>query len=378
MSHARRASLALATALAIVAAAITPAHAATGPTISTVAGTGVAGFSGDLGLATQAEINVPRGVATASDGGFYISDLGNSRIRRVWPNQTITTIAGTGVAGFSGDGGPATSATINFMHDVAETPSGGVAISDTKNQRIRYVDPAGVITTVAGSGPYGSTSVGGFKGDGGPATSARLNNPHGIDVGSDGSILIADTDNQRVRLVDPNGTITTVAGSGPTGYSNGAYAGDGGPATSARLKRPFDVAFMPGGGFLIADTGNAVIRRVWPNGTITTVAGIPKTPGFSGDGGPATSAKLRGPDGVAVWSNGAYAIADNNNQRVRWVSTGGTIRTRAGTGTAGYNGDGRLAATAQLNSPESVAIYPNGSTLVADEANNRIRLVTSP
>ena len=377
MRPARRAFLALTAALAFVAAAISPAYAAA-PTISTVAGDGTAGFSGDGGLATLAHLNFPRGVATASDGGLYIADRVNNRVRRVLPNGTITTVAGTGVAGFSGDGGPATNATLDFIHDVAETPSGGFVIADTRNQRIRYVAPSGIITTAAGSGPYGCFCSGGFSGDGGPATAARLSNPHGIDVGPDGSILIADTDNNRVRLVDPSGTITTVAGSGPTGSGTGGYGGDGGPATSARLRRPFGVAWMPGGGFLIADSGNAVIRRVWPNGTITTVAGIPRTPGFSGDGGPATAATMRGPSGVAVKPNGAYAIADDGNERVRWVSAGGIISTLAGTGTAGYNGDGGLARKAQLYAPKSVAIYPNGSTLIGDEGNQRIRLVTPP
>ncbi|MGA9371084.1 MAG: hypothetical protein WBV53_04485, partial [Solirubrobacterales bacterium] len=276
-------------AMFLIAAA--PALAASG-VISTVAGTGFAGFAGDGGSAFSARIDLPRAVSPLPDGGFLIADRENDRVRRVWPNLAITTVAGSGPTGasngaFAGDGGPATSARLDFLHDAEPTPDGGFLISDTRNERIRDVSPGGTIETVAGSGPFGSFADGAFSGDGGPAGAARLDNPHGLAVNPDGSYLIADTDNNRVREVATDGTISTVAGSGPAGNGNGGFSGDGGPATSARLNRPFDVDPTADGGFLIADTGNKVIRRVAPDGTITTVAGIPGAQGFSGDGGPA-------------------------------------------------------------------------------------------
>jgi hypothetical protein len=360
-----------------------PGLAATGD-ISTVAGTGVAGLFGDGGPATSAQLNLPRAVNPIPTGGFLITDRENNRVRRVWPDGIITTVAGSGPigaanGGFSGDGGPAVEAQLNFIHDAAPTPEGGFLISDLKNQRVRYVSPAGTINTVAGSGPFGCFCEGGFSGDGGPASAARLANPHGLAVNSDGSYLIADTDNNRVRRVATDGTISTVAGSGPVGNGNGSFAGDGGPATSARLNRPFEVAPTPDGGFLIADTGNQVIRRVAPDGTITTVAGLPGSSGFSGDGGPATAGRLSAPHGIAALSDGGILIADKNNQRVRWVAPDGTISTVAGSGPTGdasgsYGGDGGLATQALLNRPKSVAATPDGF-LIADESNDRIRFV---
>jgi hypothetical protein len=383
MTRVGRLSL-LVAAVGTIAAA--PASASAG-VISTIAGTGVAGLAGDDGPAVSAELSLPRAVSALPDGGLLVADRANNRVRRVWPDGTITTTAGSGPTGasngdFAGDGGPATDARLDFLHDAEPTADGGFLISDTRNQRIRYVSPTGMIDTVAGSGPFGCFCDGGFYGDGGQATAARLNNPHGIAVNPDGTYLIADTDNNRVRRVAGDGTITTVAGSGPTGNGNGGFAGDDGPATSARLDRPFDVAPMPDGGFLVADTGNQVIRRVDGDGTITTVAGHPDESGFSGDDGPATSARLSSPHGVGAMADGGFLIADENNQRVRRVAPDGTITTAAGSGPTGdangaYGGDGGPATEALLNRPKSVAAAPDGF-LIADESNNRIRFVDLP
>ena len=369
--------------IATIILTASPASAATGK-ISTVAGTSLPGFAGDGGLAVSAELNLPRAISALPDGGMLIADRENDRVRRVWPNGVITTVAGSGPTGasngaFAGDGGPATSARLDFLHDAAPTPDGGFLISDTRNERIRDVSPGGTIETVAGSGPYGSFADGSFSGDGGPADAARLDNPHGLAVNPDGSYLIADTDNNRVREVATDGTISTVAGSGPAGNGNGGFSGDGGPATSARLNRPFDVDPTAEGGFLIADTGNMVIRRVAPDGTIRTVAGIPGAQGFSGDGGPATAARLSGPHGVAATAAGGLLIADKNNQRIRMVAADGTITTVAGSGLTGdangsFGGDGGPPNQAFLNRPKSVAPTPGGF-LIADESNDRIRFV---
>jgi sugar lactone lactonase YvrE len=333
--------------------------------IRTVAGVGVAGLSGDGGPATAAEIRHPRGIAIAYDGGFVFAEPFNATVRRVYPNGTITTIAGTGTPGFSGDGGPATAAELRLVHGVAFTPGGGLLLADTQNNRIRFVTTDGTITTVAGVG------TGGYSGDGGPALAAEINQPRGLAALQDGGFLIADTDNQRIRRVLPDGTITTVAGSGVRGFS-----GDGGPAVAAALSNPFGVSPVADGGFLIADNGNLRIRRVAPDGTITTVAGT-GVAGFSGDGGPAALAQLHSPHAVVALPDGGFLIADTNNNRVRRVWPDGRIETVAGTGSPGFSGDDGQAVQAELDLPKALAVLPDGQGfLVCDSQNNRVRLVS--
>ena len=335
------------------------------PTITTVAGDGVLGYSGDGGAATAAEINHPRSIAWAPDGGFVFADAFGQAVRRVWPNGTITTVAGTGQAGFSGDGGPATQAELDLPHGVAYTTNGTLLIVDALNNRVRAVAPDGTITTAVGTG------VRGYAGDGGPATEAELNTPRGIAALPDGGYLIADSDNNRIRRVDANGTITTVAGGAGHGF-----AGDGGPATQAELARPFGVAPTFDGGFLIVDAENNRIRKVAADGTITTVAGN-GVRGYAGDGGPATLAEINGPHNVAALPDGGFLIADALDNRVRRVWPDGSITTIAGTGDAGYSGDGGPAAQAELNEPKALLVLPNyQGFLVADALNSRIRLVT--
>ena len=268
--------------------------------ITTVAGDGAGGFSGDNGPATSAELADPQGVAVDSAGNLYIADLANNRIRKV-SNGVISTVAGNGTPGFSGDGGLATAAQLDQPAGVAVDSAGNLYIADCWNHRIRKVSN-GVISTVAGNGTPG------FSGDNGPATSAQLSDPTGVAVDSAGNLYIADMFSNRIRRVS-NGAITTVAGNGTQGFS-----GDNGPATSAQLSNPYAVAVDSAGNLYIADMVNNRIRKV-SNGVITTVAGG-GTQGLGGDGGPATSAQLSA-SGVAVYASGSPLIADSGNNRIR-------------------------------------------------------------
>ena len=347
----------------LAALALAPAVGAATNNIFTAAGNGTGAFGGDGLLATDAQIHQPTGVAVTADGGFLIADRDNDRVRRVSPTGRITTAAGTGTPGFSGDDNSATAAQLSLPSGVAGTADGGYLIADQGNQRVRRVSPGGTITTVAGTG------MPGFSGDDGAATTAQLNNPVGVAAAADGSFLIADRDNHRVRRVSPAGTITTVAGSGSPGFS-----GDDGAATAAQLDQPAGVAAAADGGFLIADTNNHRVRRVSPGGTITTVAGV-GTSAFTRDGGPAVAAAISSPTGVAAAPDGGFLIADQGNHRVRRVSPAGTITTVAGVGTNAFSGDAGPAIAAELNAPWAVAAPKGGGFLIADRVNNRVRFV---
>ncbi len=262
------------------------------------------------GPATQAQFYNPIGVAIGSDGSIYIADSLNNRIRRVGTDGNITTVAGTGIFGFSGDGGPATQAQFYNPKGVAIGSDGSIYISDSGNNRVRRVGTDGIITTVAGTGIYG-----GFSGDGGPATQAKLLQPEGVAIGSDGIIYFVDGNgNNRVRRVGTDGIITTVAG---TGIFAG-FSGDGGPATQAYLSGPRGVAIGSDGSIYIVDDGNRV-RRVGPDGIITTVAGTGYL-GDGGDGGPPMQAQFHWPQGIATGSDGSFYIADTFNNRIRRVA----------------------------------------------------------
>jgi sugar lactone lactonase YvrE len=337
--------------------------------INTVAGDGTAGYSGDAGLATSAEINFPFGLAVDSSRNIYIVDSDNSRIRKVTASTgDITTIAGTGTAGYSGDGGAATSAKLYYPSGVAVDSSGNIYIADTSNSRIRKVTAStGVISTIAGTGTAG------YSGDGGAATSAKLNYPIGVALDISGNIYIADTNNGRIREVSAStGDITTVAGDG-----GADYGGDGGLATLATLYYPQGVAFDISGNMYIADTNNYCIRKVTASTSIiTTIAGKCMYAGYNGDNGIATSAELYFPRSVALDSLGNIYIADEFNDRIRVVTAlTGDISTLAGTGTAGYSGDGGAATSADLYEPWGVALDSSGNIYVADTANSRIRVV---
>ena len=339
-----------------------------GGTISTYAGTGTAGYTGDLGAATAARIAHPEGITVAANGDVYYADPDNNVIRKVTAaTGIITTVAGSGGNGSSGDGGLAILAKFKNAEGVFVVANGDLYLADTGNHEIRKVTAAtGLVTLVVGS-----TSPG-YSGDGGAATAARLRLPAAIVVAANGDMYIADTGNDTVRKVTAaTGIATTYAGTGTTGYT-----GDGGAATSARLSGPQGLVLAGNGDLYIADTGNNVIRRVTAaTGVITTFAGT-GTAGFLGDGGVATSARLNAPESVSISASGELYIADAGNNRIRRVSTGGTITTVAGTGTAGSAGDGGLPTAAQLNSPHGIAVSTSGTYYISDRVNNEIRRVT--
>jgi RHS repeat-associated protein len=337
-----------------------------GNVVTTVAGNGDADYSGDGGKAIYAALARPAGVATDPDGSLFIADRDNSRIRRIGPDGIITTIAGNGSYGFSGDGGPASQAELAYPVSVALGPDGSLYIADAENQRVRRVGRDGIIDTVAGTGEIG------FSGDHGPATQAVFTWPSSIDVGPDGSLYITDTGNHRIRRVGTDGTIATIAGNGTQGYS-----GDNGPAVLARLSVPSGSTVGNDGSLYIADWGNQRIRRVGPNGIITTVAGSGPSGlnngGFSGDGGPATQARLRHPVAVALGPRGNLFISDTGNDRIRRVGQDGIIRTVVGGGSGAGPGDGGPSTQASLFRPEGIAVAADGSLYIADFGHHRVR-----
>ncbi len=349
-------------ALLLVSATV-PASGAVGD-IETIIGTGVAGSSGDGGLATAATLRAPSRIAVDSGTGTtYIADTANHKIRQIDSAGVITTIAGSGTGGFQGDGGDATLARLNAPRGVALDGSGRVVIADTGNNRIRRIEADGTITTIGGNG------LAGAAGDGGQATAARLNDPWAVIYDSAGALLIADHGNDKVRRVGTDGVISTIAGTGTVGLS-----GDAGPAVAAKLNHPGGLAIDTTGRLLIVDKGNDRIRRIEADGTINTIAGT--TGGYSGDGAAATSAKLSVPQDVTVSASGVIYIADSGNHAVRRIDLGGVMGTVAGTGIGGYSGDGGPATVAKLRQPSSVLIAPSGALLILEDGNHVVRRVT--
>ena len=334
--------------------------------ISTVAGNGTNAATGDGGPALSASFH-PDGLTVDSAGNIYISDQNHNRIRRVNTSGIISTVAGNGNTQFAGDGGPATSATVYIASNhngLAVDAAGNLYIADDGHHRIRKVDVNGIITTVAGTGTQG------FSGDGGAAIRAQLYRPSGVAVDGAGNLYIADMFNRRIRKVDASGTITTLAGTGDFGNT-----GDGAAATQATMESPIDVTVDSQGNVYFADQDAAVIRKITPAGIITTVAGNGTT-GFSGDGGPATKAALGSAYSVTLDGAGNVYISDFANHRIRKVDTSGTITTIAGEGSSAPNaGDGGPPTSANML-PNGVAFDTAGNYYVADFGNNRIRKVT--
>ena len=336
---------------------------ATAPNISTTAGTGQAAFGGDGGPATKAKLNLPTGVAEDAAGNLYIADTLNFRIRKVTTAGIISTIAGTGSPGFSGDGGLAVNAKLASPESPAVDSSGDVYFADSGNNRVREILANGKIKTIAGNGTCGSS------GDGGKATLAELCDPTAVAIAAGGRIYIADTGNNKIRAVEAGGIISTYAGTGTFGS-----AGDGGAATSAELGSPSGIAISSLGDLFIADTSNNKIREVKPSGKISTFAGT-GSGAFAGDGGLATAAKIDHPEGVGVDALGNVYIADSFNFRIRVVIPKGDIFTYAGTGIAGFSGDGGPATNARINVVSGDLAVDANDVYFTDTVNMRVRRI---
>jgi hypothetical protein len=344
--------------------------------ITTICGDDIPGYSGDNGLAIKAKLNSPDGICLDKWNNLYIADGGNNRIRKInLATGIITTVAGNGTAtsagGFSGDGGIATNAKLWIPVDVSIDTVGNVYIADADNHRIRKIAVStGIITTVAGSGPIGF-GMGGNSGDGGPATNATLNDPAGIYVDKYGDIYIADIDNNNIRKVTVStGNISTVAGTGVMGYS-----GNGGPATNAELYNPAQIYTDSICNIFFTELTSSVVCKVTIlTGIITTIAGI-GVQGYSGDNGPATNAKLNQPYGIYIDEQQNIFIAEYGNGTIRKINAlTGIITTVAGTGTPGYSGDSGPATNAQLT-PEDLCFDKYGTMYIADFGNDRIRRI---
>jgi hypothetical protein len=336
--------------------------------IRTIAGAGTSSYSGDGGPATLAELGQPVSVAYDASGNVYISDQGNHRIRKItYSTGNISTVAGTTTSGYSGDGGLATAAQLYYPSGIAVDGSGNIYFADQYNQRIRKVTAStGVITTIAGTGTAG------FSGDGGAATLAQLDNPVGVALDASGNVYISDQYNQRIRKITVStGNINTIAGTGT--YS---FSGDGGAATAATFQNPAGLELDASGNIYIADLFNHRIRKITAStGFISTVAGS-GTAGYSGDGSSATSANINYPTDVSLDDSGNIYISVQYSHRIRKVSaTTGNISTVIGTGTAGYSGDGGPATLANINYPTGIASDAGGNLYVADRENHRIRFV---
>src|ERR1017187_6110015 len=345
-----------------------------GGTLTRVAGTARAGNTGDGGTAVTAQLNFPMGIAVDAAGNLFVADRDASVVRKIAVNGTISTVAGSGTPGFAGDGGAATSAQINGPFDVAVASSGNLYIADTGNEVVRKVSPDGTISTVVGTGARG------YLGDGGAARGAWLDGPESVAMDAAGNLYIADTFNGRIRRVGTDGIITTVAGVGSTGV----YSGDGGPAKNAAASLPTDVAVDGAGNLYIADFGNSKIRVV-TNGVINTVVGLGNSALLT-DGQAAVNVRLEGPTGVTVDRGGAIYFVEAGigsgtgparGDYKGWEGlAGGGLTTLAGNGIPNYSGEAVAPAAAQLNAPSGVAVGANGVVYIADTLNQRVRAFT--
>ena len=333
--------------------------------ITTIGGGDKAGFSGDGGPATAAMFNTPYRLTADKSGNLYVPDQQNHRIRKIDSKGIVTTIAGTGVANLAPDNASATASPISLPSSVAVDTTGAVYFSEQGSRRVRKILPNGQLITVAGRGLPD-------LGDGAAVSASSLIDPQGVAVGPDGSVYLTDQNAHQVRCVDINGVITTIAGTGIGGYS-----GDGGPAVSAQLNTPRAVAVDTNGNVYVSDTQNHVIRRISADGgIITTVAGIPGGTGaFSGDGGLATQARLNAPQSVVFDAMGNMYIADYLNHRIRMVDSTGVITTFAGDGTYGNPTDGVAATASSLGAPVAMVFDSKGMMYVTSAADFRVRTI---
>lgn len=324
------------------------------------AGTGIQGFSGDGGLAVEAQLAVPSAVFVDADGNITIADTSNDRVRLVAPDGRIRTLAGTGDRASTGDGGPASDASLHSPTALWVDGGGNVYIAEWTGHRVRRISPKGTITTIVGVGTHG------FRGDGGPSSEGSIWSPSAIHLDGDGNLYIAEWGNHRIRKVSPDGTIRTLAGTGLPGY-----VGDGGPATKARLSNPNGIFVDPEGRVYFSDLGNQRVRRIDTDGRIETVAGDGR-PEFRGDGGPATRAALTNPSGLFIDGAGSLFIVDAGNGRIRRVDTAGIITTVAG-GAVADREDVDVATDLQLSNPTSLFIDARGDVYVAEGSGHRVR-----
>jgi len=346
----------------LVAALVCPGVVLAQGTINTYAGSDAL-FADSDKPATSAHLVNPNYMAVDAQGNIYFSDVGLAMVLKVSTNGVISVVAGNGLSNGGGDGGLAVGASLGYPQGLAFDPSGNLYIAERDASDVRKVDTNGIITTVVGT-----AGQGGFSGDGGPATKAQIQGPAGIAVDRSGNLYIADYGNNRIRMVTAStGIITTIAGSNTTGFS-----GDGGPATKATFWLPTGIAVDSSGNVFIADTYDHVIRMINTSGIIRTVAGSNQG-GYGGDNGPATKADLLAPQGVTLDASGNLYIADTANQRIRYVNLSGIITTIAGTGTAGFSGDGSLATGAAFGNPVAVALDASGAVYVTDFNNGRVR-----
>jgi sugar lactone lactonase YvrE len=331
--------------------------------ITTVAGTGLASFTGDGRPATESGLYSPLDVAFRPDGTPLILDWNNQRIRELLPDGTLLTVVGTGFEGVSEPGILAIGFPLHHCLELFVTGDGQMFLAGYHDPRVLRVDLDERVQVVAGTGEAGNA------GDNGPADQALLDYPSGVAVSSDGTVYVADQNNHNIRRIEPDGTIRRFAGTGSAGYS-----GDGGPALNAELRGPTRIVLDGTGNLLVCDTSNHAIRQIDASGMIRTIAGT-GTRGYSGDGGPATQALLYSPYDLQPLPDGTLLIADSLNHVVRHVDREGTIRTIIGSGEGGFSGDGGVAREAEVDTPSGLALDSAGNLWIADTGNHRIRRV---
>jgi streptogramin lyase len=352
----------------VVLAALLVASAAAAPSwqISTLAGTGTLGFSGDGGSAMSAQITDPYGIVRGPDGAIWFCEHNGHRIRRVAADGTISTIAGTGTKGYTGDGGAATAAMLNLPHELRFDRGGNIFIADMGNNAVRRIDAkTGIITTVAGGGKAG------YAGDGGPAAAAALRGPHSIQFDGAGTLYICDVGNHAIRTVDPKtGVISTFAGTGKPGPTP-----DGSPIAGTPLNNPRSLDVDRDGNlWVVTREGNQVLKFDSKAGKIQVVAGTGAA-GVTGNGGPAKQATLSGPKGIALDAAGNAWLADTESHTIRMIDRAtGNIERVAGTGAAGNGGDGDPLACA-MNRPHGIFADADGAVFIGDSEANRVRVL---